>query len=162
MKLFRTPSLKKSLSARASLKRAIMPRMPRGMGIFRNPSKALYNKVYNRVTISPNKLLKGGAGKRVSHKSYSPHYSSKAMPEPSILTVEKLKCPKCGSENQHAIEGVWGYYFGFYLVVSIIAAVIIGSITWFFILLVASIMLAIVTVPQQNTFCMDCKHKWDS
>lgn len=49
---FRTPSFKKSLSARASIKRKFKPRMPKGFGVIRNPQKALYNKVYNKTTTS--------------------------------------------------------------------------------------------------------------
>lgn len=49
---FRTPSLKKRISARTSVKRAIRSkvRVPKGYGILTNPKKAMYNKVYNRTT----------------------------------------------------------------------------------------------------------------
>lgn len=60
----RTPSWKKSLSARTSgrakraIKRAIIPGYGRrGMGIF-HPQKALYNRVYRRTTFSIFDLLK--------------------------------------------------------------------------------------------------------
>ena len=52
---FRTPSLKKRISARTSIKRQIVQRaglkMPRGYGWVRNPKKYVYNKVYNRTTV---------------------------------------------------------------------------------------------------------------
>lgn len=58
----RTPSLKKRISARTSIKRQIVQRaglkMPRGYGWIRNPEKYLYNKVYNRTTFDIFKLLK--------------------------------------------------------------------------------------------------------
>lgn len=57
----RKPSFKKSLAARTSLKKLIMPRMPRGYGFLRNPKKALYNKVYNRTSVSAFKLIKSGS-----------------------------------------------------------------------------------------------------
>ena len=51
---FRTPSLKKRLSARLSVKRYIRHNMglkaPKGAGWITNPKKALYNRVYNRTT----------------------------------------------------------------------------------------------------------------
>jgi hypothetical protein len=55
---FRTPSLKKSFAARTSFKRMVRSkiRAPRGMGIITNPKRALYNKAYNRTSISINQL----------------------------------------------------------------------------------------------------------
>lgn len=51
---FRAPSLKKRLSARTSLKRAVRHRLglkaPRGWGWITNPRKAAYNRIYNRTT----------------------------------------------------------------------------------------------------------------
>ena len=51
---FRIPSLKKRLSARTSLKRAVRQRLglkaPRGWGWVTNPKRADYNRVYNRTT----------------------------------------------------------------------------------------------------------------
>ena len=56
---FRTPSLKKSFKARTTskykrqLKSAIDPTYgKKGIGWFKNPKKALYNKIYNKTTIS--------------------------------------------------------------------------------------------------------------
>lgn len=55
----RTPSLKRSISARTtgqlkrSVKRAIIPGYgKKGMGWIKNPKKALYNKVYHKTTFS--------------------------------------------------------------------------------------------------------------
>ena len=51
---FRVPSLKKRISARTSLKRAILHRAglkaPRGWGWITNPKRAAYNRVYSRTT----------------------------------------------------------------------------------------------------------------
>lgn len=56
---FRTPSLKKSLKSRTTskykrqLKFAIDPTYgKKGVGWFKNPKKALYNKIYNKTTKS--------------------------------------------------------------------------------------------------------------
>ncbi len=51
---FRIPSLRKRLSARTSVRRAVRHRLglkaPRGWGWITNPRKAAYNRVYNRTT----------------------------------------------------------------------------------------------------------------
>ena len=60
----RKPSLKKSIKARTTgklkrqVKSAINPLYgKKGMGVVRNPKKAVYNKVYNRTTKSPFDLF---------------------------------------------------------------------------------------------------------
>lgn len=56
----RTPSLKRRLSARMSPKRFIRHSLglkaPRGFGIVTNPKKAIYNKIYNKTSVSIDKL----------------------------------------------------------------------------------------------------------
>jgi hypothetical protein len=51
---FRIPSLRKRLSARTSVRRAVRHRLglkaPRGWGWITNPRKAAYNRVYTRTT----------------------------------------------------------------------------------------------------------------
>lgn len=54
---FRTPSLKKSLSARTTgtlkreIKKAIIPGYgKKGTGLFKDPKKAIYNKIYRKTT----------------------------------------------------------------------------------------------------------------
>jgi hypothetical protein len=61
---FRTPSLKKSISARTtgrlkrSIKRAVIPGYgKKGMGIL-HPKKAMYNKVYHKTTFGLSDILK--------------------------------------------------------------------------------------------------------
>jgi len=58
----RTPSLKKRISARTSLKRQIVHRaglkMPRGYGWLRDPKKYMYNKVYNKTSFDIFKVIK--------------------------------------------------------------------------------------------------------
>lgn len=61
----RTPSLKKSIKARTtgrlkrSVKKAIIPFYEKkGTGIVKNPKKAVYNRVYNRTTVSIWDLLR--------------------------------------------------------------------------------------------------------
>ena len=58
----RQPSLKKSFSARTSLKRYARHNLglkaPKGYGWITDPKKALYNRVYNRTSVSCISLLK--------------------------------------------------------------------------------------------------------
>ena len=60
----RKPSLKKSIKARTTgklkrqVKSAINPLYgKKGMGVIRDPKKALYNKVYNKTTKNPFDLF---------------------------------------------------------------------------------------------------------
>lgn len=59
---FRTPSLRRSLAARTSVKRlaknALGLRAPRGWGWLTNPRKALYNRVYTRTTFGWRDVLR--------------------------------------------------------------------------------------------------------
>ena len=56
----RTPSPRKSLAARTSVKRKIRSKLraPRGYGWLTDPKKALYNRVYNRTTVSMSTLVR--------------------------------------------------------------------------------------------------------
>lgn len=63
---FRTPSLKKSISARTTgrlnreIKKALIPGYgKKGMGLLTNPKKAAYNRVYRKTTLGG---LSGGTG----------------------------------------------------------------------------------------------------
>ena len=61
----RKPSLKRSVSARTtgklkrSIKKAIIPGYgKKGTGFFKDPKKALYNKIYNKLTFNIFDLFK--------------------------------------------------------------------------------------------------------
>ena len=60
----RTPSLKKMIKARTTskwkrqIKKAVIPGYgKKGIGLFRNPKKAVYNKVYRKTSFDIFKLL---------------------------------------------------------------------------------------------------------
>ncbi|MBR8701908.1 hypothetical protein IX317_001159 [Fusobacterium sp. DD29] len=62
---FRKPSLKKSLSARTTgklkreIKKAVVPFYgKKGTGIIKDPKKAIYNKIYNKLTFDIFKIFK--------------------------------------------------------------------------------------------------------
>ena len=61
----RKPSLKKSFKAKTTgalkrkVKKALIPGYgKKGMGWITNPKKALYNKVYNKTTVSAKDVVK--------------------------------------------------------------------------------------------------------
>lgn len=63
--IIRKPSIKKSISARTkgratrAVKKAIIPGYgKKGMGLITNPKKAVYNKVYNKTSISVFDIIK--------------------------------------------------------------------------------------------------------
>lgn len=67
---FRTPSLRRSISARTTgrakraIKRAIIPGYGRkGMGLLTNPQKSIYNRIYRRTTFGLGDILKFLFGK---------------------------------------------------------------------------------------------------
>ena len=62
----RTPNINKRISARTTgkitraMNKAVNPLYgKKGMGFINNPSKAVYNKVYNKTTISVDKIING-------------------------------------------------------------------------------------------------------
>ncbi len=58
----RKPSLRKMISARTSVKRMVRHNLavkaPRGFGLLTSPKKAVYNRIYNKTSISPIGLFK--------------------------------------------------------------------------------------------------------
>ena len=60
----RTPSLKRRIAARTSLKRMVRHKlgmkMPRGLGMVSNPKRAMYNKIYHRTTIPAERAAQKG------------------------------------------------------------------------------------------------------
>lgn len=78
----RTPSLKKSFKARTTgrlnrtLKKSVNPLYgKKGMGYIKNPEKAIYNKVYHKVTVDPLGPLKNG----------SRNNTKRTAPEPELV-----------------------------------------------------------------------------
>lgn len=85
----RTPSLKRRIAARTSWKRIVRHSMglkaPRGMGILTNPKKALYNRVYNRTSVSVDRLLKGNGN---GHSSTSVPSQKPPMNNPYPVGIQ--------------------------------------------------------------------------
>lgn len=79
----RTPSVSKSISARTkgritrSAKSAFIPGYgQRGTGVVKNPSRALYNRVYNKTTVGINDSFSSSKKTRSSQRSKSHTYES--------------------------------------------------------------------------------------
>lgn len=75
----RTPSFKKSFKARTTgrinrtLKKSVNPLYgKKGMGYIKNPEKAIYNKVYHKVTVDPLKPLKNGSRNNTKRTALEP------------------------------------------------------------------------------------------
>lgn len=84
----RTPSLKKSFKARTTgrlnrtLKKSVNPLYgKKGMGYIKNPERAIYNKVYHKVTVDPLKPLKNG----------SRNNTKQTAPEPELVEYSFYK-----------------------------------------------------------------------
>lgn len=77
---FRTPSLKKRISARTSWKRyarhSLGLKAPRGTGIITNPKKALYNKAYNKTTFGIGDIFKTKSGKSQKRNTINTSFGS--------------------------------------------------------------------------------------
>lgn len=91
---FRTPSIKKSLKARTTgkwkrkVKKSIIPFYgKKGTGWIKNPNKAAYNKVYNKVTIDPLKDLKKTSKQSCPEEPKIINHKEEL--EPSITTKRK-------------------------------------------------------------------------
>ena len=101
---FRSPSLSKSLKARTTgrlkrqIKRSVNPLYgKKGMGLIKNPQKAIYNKVYNKVTIDPLKGVKkvSKVNKSQSKKSYStPKQTTVPTSKTRVIKTVTYKCNK--------------------------------------------------------------------
>lgn len=98
----RTLSLSKSLKARTTgrikrqMKRAVNPLYgKKGMGFITNPEKAIYNKVYHKVTVDPLKGVKSGPKKRKSTSSQSTQrQATVSRPNPVVYKTATYTCNK--------------------------------------------------------------------
>ena len=101
---YRSPSLSKSLKARTTgklkrqMKKAVNPLYgKKGMGLINNPQKAIYNKVYNKVTIDPLKGVKkvSKVNENQSKKSYStPKQATVSKSQTRVIKTVTYKCNK--------------------------------------------------------------------
>lgn len=101
---YRSPSLSKSLKARTTgrlkrqMKKAVNPLYgKKGMGLIKNPQKAIYNEVYNKVTIDPLKGVKkvSKVNKSQSQKSYStPEQTTVSRSQTRVIKTVTYKCNK--------------------------------------------------------------------
>jgi len=91
----RIPSVRKSISARTSIKRAVRQNgplhMPKGMGIITNPKKAIYNRVYEHTTVDIRPPLPEGSIGATLHGSHAmPSRDTARAPTPQ---PQRLQMP---------------------------------------------------------------------
>jgi|GEM_PF-601178 len=91
----RKPSLKRRLAARTSWKRMLHHNMglkaPRGWGWLTNPKKAAYNRIYNRTSISIDKLF-NGRPKRNHRNNSSYSYEAQSESYSGLYIVAFIFC----------------------------------------------------------------------
>jgi hypothetical protein len=115
----RKPSIKKSFKARTTgkakraVKKAVIPGYgKKGMGMVKDPKKAVYNKVYNKTTIGVNSLSKTTSPQPSSHQDNSANKSSYKNQHQNKNTPKQKK-PSNGSS-----WFVWGGILGFFALIS--------------------------------------------
>ena len=98
----RKPSVSRRVKARTtgkvkrSVKRAVNPYYgKKGMGIIRDPKKAVYNKVYRKTTIGVDDILAAGAagksaGKNNTHSSVNQSYTQRPFTAKQLRFYSKL------------------------------------------------------------------------
>lgn len=101
---YRSPSLSKSLKARTTgklkrqMKKSVNPFYgKKGMGLINNPKKAIYNKVYNKVTIDPLKGVKKASkssGKKKKPTHSNSNQAAISTPQKRIIKTVTYKCNK--------------------------------------------------------------------
>ncbi len=108
---YRTPSIKRSISARTTgkikrtVKKTINPTYgKKGTGLINDPKKSIYNKIYNKTTTSINDTHKKSSKKSVkSSKDYSYNYDE----------FNKKKSADISSKIRVGILHLW-YLIAFY------------------------------------------------
>ena len=148
----RKPSFKKSWGARTSFKRAFMPRMPKGYGFLRNPKKALYNKIYNKTTISVFDLFKR------SKSNFTSSYLEEQKSEIRNNVVYNNECPKCS-----ICEKVYDVNVELpkvNLIIFIIGLLIGYWVHFIIVLAFILIIYNLVTTKKNRFYCVRCKFYW--
>ena len=144
---FRTPSLKKSIAARTSLKRKIMPRMPKGSGFLRNPEKALYNKIYNKTTVSLTKALTTKPKKNNRKNEFSTYqYRNKRIKNP---------CTVCLGTQTVDMNKTYKNILVTVATLTIMAFLVSNAIG--IIMLIVFALCAYFLNPKGGFYCNDCK-----
>ena len=108
----RTPSLKRRIAARTSIKRVVRHSMglkaPRGYGWITNPKKAAYNRIYNRTTISADKIIVPLVGSLIGGIA---SLFSGSKNKTNSTNQSNILCPRCNSDLVLR-EGSRGKFYG--------------------------------------------------
>lgn len=109
----RKPSIKKSFKARTtgklkrSVKKAVVPGYgKKGMGLVKDPKKAIYNKVYNKTTIGVGSL----SGSTKTKRANSNTNNSQEQTQHNLPRAKKV--------SNGTSWFIWGGIFGFFALMS--------------------------------------------
>jgi len=108
-------SLNKRISSRTSVKRIIRSkvRVKKGFGIFTDPKKAIYNKVYKKTSFSIESVFKKRRSSVDKSKNQGISKLEKAHIR-GICTNNKLICENCSSDTWAIYKDgflIWKYNF---------------------------------------------------
>lgn len=136
----RTPSIKKSFSARTTgkikreLKKSINPLYnKKGMGVINNPQKSIYNKVYNKTTFGVSNLVSNSKNKNTKDTNIPQEldyllrlqqmsYEDFTEEELDAMSVEELTAIYNGNQHRKSCK-ILGVFFKIF---SILIAIIFG------------------------------------
>lgn len=143
----RSPNIKKSVRARTtgkinrSVKRAINPTYgKKGMGMIKNPQKAIYNKIYNKTTFSVKDIHHSSNTTNSSSDIYS-HFSQNANsetfknPTDEVYTLTEntvIFGKKAFNEKQLKNYSLLYLLVGIFLIISGLATLPIGLLLFVF------------------------------
>lgn len=131
----RTPSIKKSVKARTTgkinrqVKRSVVPLYgKKGTGIIKNPKRAVYNKVYNKTTISvvPPLIGVGTSSKPKISKSTISYHNQDIIENPQSNKVTRRYIPVFSKWEKHLL---------FYMFISFIIGLFITPILALYIII---------------------------
>lgn len=131
----RTPSIKKSVKARTTgkinrqVKRSVVPLYgKKGTGIIKNPKKAVYNKVYNKTTISvvPPLIGVGTSSKPKTSKSTISYHNQGIIEAPQSNKVTR---------RYISVFTKWEKYLLLYMFISFIIGLFITPILALYIII---------------------------
>ncbi len=136
----RTPSIKKSFSARTTgkikreLKKSVNPLYgKKGMGVINNPQKSIYNKVYNKTTFGVSDLVPNSKNKNTKNNNIPQEldyllrlqqmsYEDFTEEELDAMSVEELVAIHNGNQHRKNCK-ILGVFFKIF---SIVIAIIFG------------------------------------
>ena len=121
--------------------------MPRGYGFLRNPKKALYNKVYNRTTVSITKAF------TTKSKTRNKKYSYK---EPVIETVlPATPCTNCSGTFTVNLKKLYRKIMLWIFVATLFSFAISNTVG--LVMICVFVLSIFIFKPTNNFYCRTCQ-----